>query len=119
MSNVYNNRGIQLNEETVARFSDINLSMSDKGFPTGMSAKVIIYKNGIKILNATISPNHPTFYNKMGFYLKNVRPYPYPTALIEISRDSGALWALAGGILFFVGNILWVILKWRHEALTK
>jgi hypothetical protein len=119
MSNVYNNQGIQLNEETVARFSDINLSMTDKGFPTGMSAKVIIYNNGDEILNTTISPNHPAFYNKMGFYLKNIRPYPYPTALIEISSDSGALWALAGGILFFIGNILWVVLKWRHEALTK
>ncbi len=119
MTNVYNNQGIQLDNTTVARFSDIHLSMTDKGFPTSMSAKVIIHKNGSEILNRKISPNHPAFYNKMGFYLKNIRPYPYPSALIEISRDSGAPWALVGGILFFIGNILWVVLKWRHEALTK
>ncbi len=119
MVDLSNHQGIQVDKKTVARFSDITLSTTDKGFPTGMSARVIIRRDGIETLNRKISPNHPAFHGELGFYLKNIRPYPYPGALIEISRDGGAPWALAGGTVFCIGNILWVVLKWRQEALTK
>jgi hypothetical protein len=116
VTNIYEKQGIQLDDTTVARFTDIKLSTTKTGFPTGMHAKVTIYNNRDEIFSQKISPNHPAFYNHLGFYLKNIRPYPYPNALIEISRDSGAVWALAGGVLFFIGNTLLVVLRWRHES---
>jgi hypothetical protein len=42
--------------------------------------------------------------------------YPSPAALIEISYDRGAPWALAGGIIFLAGNILLVASKLRHDS---
>jgi len=119
MANVANQQGISFDDSNVARFSEIDLNISQSGFPTGMSARVTLYTDGNKVSTAVISPNHPAFYNGMGIYLKNIRPYPYTVALIEISRDGGSPWALVGGVLFFMGNLLLVILKWRHETVAS
>ena len=53
----------------------------------------------------TISPNHPFFYRGFGIYLKEVEISPRPAALIEIHREPGAGLALAGAILFTIGNV--------------
>lgn len=53
-----------------------------------------------------ISPNHPFFLHGFGIYLKEVQLYPEPAALIEIHREPGALSALAGALLFTVGNVV-------------
>jgi hypothetical protein len=45
--------------------------------------------------------------------------YPSPAALIEISYDRGAPWALAGGIVFLVGNTLLVLLKLRQNPVRQ
>jgi len=119
MTAMSNNQGVYLDETNAVGFSDIKLSVSKTGFPTGMSAKVTMYKNGNALSSQVISPNHPAFFNGLGIYLKNIQPYPTPTALIEFSRDAGSPWALIGGILFFIGNILLVILKWRHESVSN
>lgn len=119
MTAVSNYQGIRLDESRAIGFSDIKLSVSKTGFPTGMSTRATMYENGNELSSQVISPNHPAFINGLGIYLKNIQPYPVPTALIEISRDAGSSWALVGGILFFVGNMLLVILKWRHESVGK
>jgi hypothetical protein len=42
---------------------------------------------------------------------------PYATALIEVSREPGAPYALAGGLLFLTGMFSLLLLKIRREEL--
>lgn len=50
-----------------------------------------------------ISPNNPIRAGNSWIYLKNLLFKGSPLAVIEISRDPGAVWALTGGILFAIG----------------
>jgi len=116
------NQGIRLTDRAVARISGIAVSTSRSGFPLAMKARVTVLEDGKEVLSEIISPNHPAFYRGLGIYLKNARGYPSPLVLIEVSYDRGAVWALAGGIVFFAGNILLVLMKWRgeqHAAVRK
>jgi hypothetical protein len=40
---------------------------------------------------------------------------PFPAALIEVSREPGAIWALVGGLFFLAGMITLLILKIKKE----
>lgn len=61
----------------------------------------------------TVSPNHPFFHGDFGVYLKDVQLFPFKAGLVEIHREPGAGWALAGSILFLVGN---GVILWRRKA---
>jgi len=56
--------------------------------------------------SGTMRPNRPFFYRGFGIYLKEVGFVPEPVALVEIHREPGAGWALAGALLFTAGNIV-------------
>jgi hypothetical protein len=79
--------------------------MGPMGFPVDYSAELRAITGGREVA-ATVSPNHPFFYKGSGFYLKEVAFEPYRAALIEIHREPGAGVALAGALLFTVGNVV-------------
>ncbi|HTG80419.1 MAG TPA: cytochrome C biogenesis protein ResB [Geobacteraceae bacterium] len=83
------------------QLANVTAVMSPMGFPTDYSAELRGREGA-----ATISPNHPFFYKGSGFYLKEVAVEPYRAALIEIHREPGAGAALAGALLFTVGNVV-------------
>jgi len=56
--------------------------------------------------SASISPNHPFFYQRHGIYVKDVAPPPMKAALIEVHKEPGAGMALAGGLIFTVANLV-------------
>jgi hypothetical protein len=85
--------------------ANVAATMGPMGFPTDYSAELRSVSGG-REETATISPNHPFFYQGVGFYLKEVAVEPYRAALIEIHREPGAGVALAGGLLFTVGNVV-------------
>jgi len=85
------------------------------GMPADFSAEVRCPAGG-GVATTTIRPNHPAFYKGFGIYLKEVAPPPYQAALIEIHREPGAGLALAGGILFTLGNVaLLAVRRGRRE----
>ncbi|UFS72279.1 cytochrome C biogenesis protein ResB [Geomonas sp. RF6] len=51
-------------------------------------------------------PNHPVFHRGYGIYVKQVALEPEPAALVEVHREPGAIPALAGALIFTVGNIM-------------
>ena len=63
----------------------------------------------------TISPNHPWISGEYGVYIKQAEGYPYKRALLEIHREPGAGLALAGALIFTVGNVLLVWLRSRSK----
>jgi len=88
-----------------AEIANLRLVNGPMGMPADYSAEVRFPAGG-GVATTTIRPNHPAFYGGFGIYLKEVAPPPYREALIEIHREPGAGLALAGAILFTVGNVV-------------
>jgi hypothetical protein len=113
---------IVVNEGMVAQLPDgrqfgvagIGVTMSPMGMPTGLSSELVTdLRNPAE--RSTISPNHPWFAGGYGVYIKQAEAYPYKRALLEIHREPGAGMALAGAIVFTVGNVLLVWLRSRAK----
>jgi hypothetical protein len=99
------------------RFGVVSLSgvVSPQGMPVGFSAELV---TDLQQMNSrtVISPNHPWFINGYGVYLKHAELYPYKRALLEIHREPGAGTALAGALLFTLGNVLVV---WQRSRVRE
>ncbi|MDA8078952.1 MAG: hypothetical protein M0Z79_08445 [Nitrospiraceae bacterium] len=107
---------LPLPNSTSILFERINAAISPSGYITDWSAEITRFDElGQPAGRSVISPNNPAFFKGFGIYIKTVRPGPFTTALIEVGRDPGAVWALAGGILFLTGMITLLIVKIRRE----
>jgi hypothetical protein len=96
-------------------FDSVNAVVDPSGYLRDWSAEVRYFEDGRQITSDVIQPNNPSFEKGLGIYIKTVRLDPYPVALIEVSREPGAVWALVGGILFLIGTVSLLILKVRRE----
>ncbi len=96
-------------------FKDIRAEVGPAGYIEDWSAEVSYFRGNSEIASDVIRPNSPSFEEGFGIYVKTVRTEPFPSALIEVSREPGAPWALAGGILFILGMSTLLILKIRME----
>ncbi|MGC2062571.1 MAG: cytochrome c biogenesis protein ResB [Thermodesulfovibrionales bacterium] len=97
----------------------IHADIDPRGYINEWSADVRYVQNvrgEQSAAGGTIRPNEPLFYGGFGLYIKTVKFQPYPTALIQVSRDPGALYALIGGILFLIGMTTLLMLKIRRES---
>jgi hypothetical protein len=111
-ASVREGEGVMLPGEVVLRVKTVAVLAGPGGFPMDWRAEVQ-YLSGDKVLkNDHIGPNRPSFYEGLGVYIKDVRP---GAALIEVSREPGAPWSLAGGALFTVGTLALFFLKIRKE----
>lgn len=92
----------------------LTVNMSPMGMPTGFSSELVTdLRNPAE--RVTISPNNPWFSGGYGVYIKQAEEYPNKRALFEIHRESGAGMALAGAIVFAVGNLLLLYLRSRSK----
>lgn len=106
-------QGVRLDPVTDVRLKRINYGI-DSGYITDMSAEIAYRASDNRVRNDTLSPNNPSVVKGIGVYLKEISLNPVPRALIEFSYEPGALWALAGGILFLAGTLTLVVLKLRE-----
>jgi hypothetical protein len=97
--------------------TSISVVTSPQGMPLGFSSELVPDVNR-PAERVTISPNHPWFRDGFGVYIKQAEAYPFKRALLEIHREPGASMALAGALLFTVGNIMLVTVrsKQREDA---
>jgi cytochrome c biogenesis protein ResB len=96
-------------------FNEIHAAVAPSGYVTDWAADISYVEGGKVIAHDVIAPNDPSFQRGMGLYIKQVRMSPFPVALIEVSREPGAVWALIGGILFMAGMMTLLILKIKRE----
>lgn len=98
----------------------IGAVMSPTGMPVGYSSELVIDLNNPE-QRVTISPNHPWFSGGYGVYIKHAEALPYKRALLEIHREPGAGMALAGALVFTLGNILlvWLRSRAKESSLTE
>jgi hypothetical protein len=110
---------LQLPNGLNALFREIKADVDPAGYIEDWSAEVSYYRGNRQVASSVIRPNEPSFEEGLGVYVKTVRMAPFPAALIEVSREPGAPWALAGGILFIAGMATLLILKIRMEEAGK
>lgn len=99
-------------------FNDVRAAVSPDGYIRDWSAHVSYFKEGNYIASDVIKPNSPSFRDGLGMYVKEIRVAPFPVALIEVSREPGAVWALLGGILFIAGMTILLALRIKREDKT-
>jgi hypothetical protein len=108
----------QLPDGTQFGIAGISVSMSPMGMPTGYSSELVTNLNNPSE-RRIISPNNPWFSGGYGVYIKQAEAFPYPRALLEIHREPGAGMALAGGLVFTVGNVLLLWLRSRSKEYAE
>ncbi len=112
---VYENQGLRLPNGNDVLFKKINADMDQTGYIKDWSSDVEYFKENRSLGTDRIGPNSPSFQSGLGIYIKNVQLEPYPVAIVEVSKEPGAVWALIGGILFMAGMITLLLLKIKKE----
>ncbi len=112
---VYENAGLTLPNNNDVVFKSIHVDTDPMGYSKDWSADIEYFKDGRSLKADRIRPNRPSFQDGLGIFIKTVQFRPYPVAVIEVSREPGAVWALIGGILFMAGMITLLLFKIRKE----
>jgi hypothetical protein len=112
---VYENSGLNLPNGNDVLFKKIDVYMDPRGYMKDWSAEVEYFKSGTSVGTDSIKPNSPSFLDGLGIYIKDIQLQPYPVAMIEVSKDPGAIWALVGGVLFMAGMVTLLFLKIKKE----
>lgn len=90
---------------------DVRAKTDQNGYDTDWEADVLM--DGVA---GTLRPARPLGAHGVGFYLKAVTTAGgTPSALIRVSRDPGAPWALVGGVLVSLGGLGFVLTRRRRE----
>jgi hypothetical protein len=116
---VYENSGLRLPNNNDVLFKRITADTDPMGYIKDWSADIEYFKDGRFLKADRIRPNSPSFQDGLGIFIKTVQFQPYPAAMIEVSKEPGALWALIGGILFMLGMITLLLLKIRKEGIDQ
>ena len=112
---VYENSGLRLPNGNDVVFRKIDVNMDPRGYIKDWAAAVEYFKEGRSLGSDSIRPNSPSLREGLGIYIKDVQRLPYPAAMIEVSREPGAVWALIGGLLFMAGMIMLLLFKIKKE----
>lgn len=113
---------LEVGEMTLAALPDgsrfgiasISVTTTPEGIPVSFSSELAPDPNRPDV-RVSISPNHPWFSGGFGIYLKQAAAYPYKRALLEIHHEAGAGMALAGSLLFIIGNVQLVAIRSKRQ----
>jgi hypothetical protein len=107
---VYEGSSIGSPDGNMVRVGAITASVGPMGMMTEYGAE-FFYDEGGSRKSQRVRPNHPLFYRGFGIYVKDVAMMPAPTALVEIHREPGAGVALAGALMFTIGNVVLLFVR--------
>jgi len=102
-----------LPDNMALRLQEIHVTTDERGYMRDWAAAALIYENNEQVKTGILGPNKPLFYKGVGIYLKSLDFERGPAALLVIARDPGAIWAFAGGLLFILGSVTLLALKWK------
>jgi len=107
---------IKVSEDKMVRIKDIRVDLDPSGYINDWEVNIEYIANGAVIDRSGIRPNSPSVRSDMNINVKKiVQVYPHKAVLIQVSREPGAFWALAGGILFTIGIVILIGFKMRME----
>jgi hypothetical protein len=102
-----------LPDEQALYLKKIRVQTDVRGFMTDWAADVSLSKNNQVVTRGTLGPNTPLFYQGTGIYLKSLNFEKGPAAILLIANDPGAIWAFVGGVLFTLGSMMLLVIKWK------
>jgi len=111
----YKGTVLQLPNNLEVRFNQVNAVVDASGYVLDWSADIEYYREGMTLSADKILPNSPSFKDGIGIYIKTVKTVPFPVAMIEVSKEPGAPWALGGSVMFIAGMIALLVLKIARE----
>ena len=115
-ANVREGARLSISSNTILKIDNINIDIDHYGYITDWKVDVS-YLSGNKILQSDrIMPNSPSVFKGFNVNIRNLKPYPQKIALLQINREPGALWALAGGILFIIGIVILIAFKRKIDS---
>jgi len=104
---------VRLPENRVLYLGVMRSETDARGYLRDWFARIVLYEDGRRVADGILGPNEPLFYRGMGVYLKSFELKPAPMALLLVTKDPGAVWALAGSVLFMIGTVIVLFLKWK------
>jgi len=116
MARAFEGSLFELSPNESFRVKEIKVSSGAEGFVSDLRMDIEYLKDGEVIKRDYIAPNKPSLHSGFGIYIKDAQEFPMRVALIEVSKEPGAIWALAGGVVFCIGNVLLLILKMKREG---
>jgi len=116
MARAFEGSLFELSPNESFRVKEIKVFSGAEGFVSDLRMDIEYIKDGEVIKRDYIAPNKPSLHSGFGIYIKDAQEFPMRVALIEVSKEPGAIWALAGGVVFFIGNVLLLILKMKREG---
>lgn len=100
--------------KTVLQIKDIDIRVDYYGYIKDWSVIVAYNEGGRNLQQDTIRPNRPSEFRGLNVNVKNLKAYP-KEILLQLNREPGAFWALAGGIIFMTGIVILIMLRIRLE----
>lgn len=105
---------LSLPDGSIVEIKELIIRHDNSGYITDMGME-IIHHSSSHDFRYTVIPNKPFIHKGTGLYLKTASPYPLKSAIVEISREPGAIPALIGAILFVAGNASLLFMKQSRE----
>jgi len=105
---------IRISDSTVLRIKDIDIRTDPFGYISDWRVGIEYLEGGRVYKSDRIAPNDPALLMGFNINVKDLQTYP-EAVLLQISREPGAVWALAGGILFMIGIFTLITLKMKME----
>ncbi len=99
----------------VMEVEEIDIRDDSQGYITDWEVSVKYLSEDSPFYNDTIKPNKPSVRNGFNINVKDLRKYPQKAVLLQINKEPGAKWALAGGVLFMVGIFILIVLRIKME----
>ncbi len=106
---------IKISDSALLKVRDINIRFDYYGYISDWEVSVEYMSDGKTFQQDVIKPNNPSVQMGLNINVKDLRPFPEEAVLLQINKEPGALWALAGGVLFLVGITTLVVLRVRME----
>jgi cytochrome c biogenesis protein ResB len=104
----------RLPENRTLYLQQIRVQADAAGYVRDWAAQVSLFENDRPVKSGVLGPNKPLLYRGVGIYLKSLNYERGSAAIIHVAKDPGAIWALAGSILFMLGTITLLIVKWKR-----
>ena len=107
---------LDMPDNSVLEIKRIHVSMDPRGYIIDWAVNVEYRSGGMEVKEERLMPNKPVFQKGVGVYVRDLRAFPTKMLLIEMSREPGAAWALAGAVLFMIGTLTLLVIKMRREG---
>ncbi len=104
---------VRLPENRILHLQSVRVDADPSGYPRNWSADIELFEGDRRVAAGSLGPNAPLFFGGTGFYLKSFDFSRTPVALLMVNKDPGAVWALAGAVLFTIGAVMILVLKWK------